>query len=183
MNIKKIVVALLIICMCIGMKQYVYAETFVIAGVETILDIEVPLDGIKFNIGADREVTSQDNIIKNNSAVDIDVVVTNIEKTGSEPDLIEANTYTDEEWKNLSKEDTLSKLSLSFNGKEIYKAFNNTEKLEANYVNIGTVPSLGELNIETTGKCGKYFGNTEDMSLNYVMYMEFMINETEQIDE
>lgn len=92
----------------------------------TTLDVTIPIDGIIFNIDKDGVLYTQGMVIQSNTSKPLNVDVIKVESvaigdnTGDimettivSPTLVPANTYTTNEWNNLSAEDTMKYIALS----------------------------------------------------------------------
>lgn len=144
----------------------------------TTLDITLPINGLYFNIDEDRNFSAPTSLIKNNSNCPIDVYVIDVSKTSSEPDIIPQNTYTEKEWNNLSRNETLLNMGIKLNGKELYSVFNNTNKDKEKALKIGSIKSgfehTEELELRLDAQFGKSFG-TELKNFQYNLVLEFRV--------
>ena len=146
----------------------------------TTLDITIPLQVIELNIGEDRTMEFADKEIINNSHFPIDVYILNVEgEDGTEPEFVPEDTYTEYEWNNLSKSETLSSISVSMNDNDLSEVFENTGLDSALAIKIGAIKSglsdVHKIDITTEAQYGKNFGIVEDLSFNYTVVMEFRI--------
>lgn len=92
----------------------------------TTMDVTIPVGGINFTIDSDSNISAQGIVITSNTAIPISVSVleaTSLEAgdttdglvatTLAAPTLIAANTYTDEQWNNLTKAETASQIAIA----------------------------------------------------------------------
>lgn len=144
----------------------------------TTLDITLPLNGLYFAIDEDRNFQAQTSAIRNDSNCPIDVYVLNISKTSSEPDIVPKDTYTEKEWNNLSKKETLSNIGIVINNKELYSVFNNINQDHEKALKIGSIKSgfdhTEELVIKLDAQYGKNFGK-EQLNFQYNLVFEFRV--------
>lgn len=144
----------------------------------TTLDITLPLNGLYFAIDEDRNFQAMTSTIKNNSNCPIDVYVLNISKRSSEPDIVPKDTYTDKEWNNLNKKETLSNIGISINDKELYSVFNNINQNRELALKLGSIKSgfqhTEELELVIDAKYGKNFGK-EQLNFQYDLVFEFKV--------
>lgn len=141
----------------------------------------IPLDGFRFHIDENRDLIPTISDLENDSQFPLDVNALNIDgSTGTEPSVIAADTYTQYEWDNMNKADTLSKMALYLNGSELFNIFQN-DSLDSNKaINIGRLESgfSGTSTLEVTpdAQYGKNFGNRTDMlTFVYDLVLEFAV--------
>ena len=103
------------------------------------------------------------------------------EKNSDEPDLVAMDTYTDEEWANLSAEDTMTHLGISLNGMDIVGTYGNSSKdpnkkihiCDLRAVKTGQYPTEVITYIDLDVNCGKMFLNQNWDYLTYDLLFEF----------
>lgn len=147
----------------------------------TEMDVTIPLDGFKFHIDENRDLIPTISNLENNSQFPLDVNALNINgSTGTEPSVIAANTYTQYEWDNMNKRNTLANMALYLNGEELYSVFQNDNLDTSKAINIGRLESgfSGTTQLEVTpgAQYGKNFGNkTETLTFVYDLVLEFEV--------
>lgn len=155
-----------------------------------MIDVTLPLDGLKFTINADRTITWVDGTITSNSPAPL--VVTMIEAgeatlEGAEvgtynvngaPALVADNAFAD--WNNLTKAQSKANIAISVNGENISTASDATP------VALGEIASAyGEdgsgnfqanpqtLDVEGSALYGKSWDNASDLLFKYDTVLEF----------
>lgn len=147
----------------------------------TEMDVTIPLDGFKFHIDENRDLIPTISNLENNSQFPLDVNALNINgSTGTEPNVIAADTYTQYEWDNMNKRNTLANMALYLNGEELYSVFQNDNLDTSKAINIGRLESgfSGTTQLEVTpgAQYGKNFGNkTETLTFVYDLVLEFEV--------
>lgn len=92
----------------------------------TSMDVTVPIGGINFAIDTEGNIQSQGIVIASDTAVPLNINVLSVEALGAgdeteglaatttaAPTLVKADTYTAEEWNNLTKAETAASIALS----------------------------------------------------------------------
>ena len=145
----------------------------------TTIDVTLPLNGLSFAIDENRNFSAQTSVIQNNCNCPIDVYLLDISKNSNEPDVVAENTYTEKEWNNLSKADTLSKIALKVNDQELFTIFNNSERDGDLALKVGSIKSgftsTEELELTPGAQYGKNFGNKELIKFQYDLVFEFRV--------
>lgn len=145
----------------------------------TTIDVTLPLNGLSFAIDENRNFSAQTSVIQNNCNCPIDVYLLDISKSSNEPDVVAENTYTEKEWNNLSKADTLSKIALKVNDQELFTIFNNSERDGDLALKVGSIKSgfssTEELELTPGAQYGKNFGNKELIKFQYDLVFEFRV--------
>lgn len=146
----------------------------------TTLDITIPLDGISFVIDEDRNFIANTTEIENNSAFPVEIYLASISgQDGTEPEIVEDDKYTEAEWNNLSKIDTLQYLALSINNENLKGIYNNTSLDTDKMIKLGAMKSgfSTEQTFELVPSAfyGKNFGNTSELVIVYDLIVEFRI--------
>lgn len=178
----------------------------------TTMDITIPVGGINFAIDSDGNITSQGIVIQSNTAVPISVEVLSAEAleagdtskgltatTTNAPELVPVNTYTAEQWNNLTRAETLEKIALSIKQVDVVDGSASTSLTEAttDTLKVTTPVQLGSLaensklahlesgygsaskigiNLETDSaytNYGKAWVNENDVTFRYLTTLEF----------
>ena len=92
----------------------------------TTMDVTIPIGGINFAIDSDSNITAQGIVIESNTAVPLTVNVLSVTPldegdetnglaatTMDAPAIVPVDTYTTEQWDNLTKAKTFEKIALS----------------------------------------------------------------------
>ncbi len=147
------------------------------------MDVTISLDGFKFHIDENRDLIPTISNLENNSQFPLDVKALNIVgNIGTEPSVIAADTYTQYEWDNMNKRNTLANMALYLNGQELFEIFQNTSLDNSKAIKIGRLDSgfSGTTTMEVTpgAQYGKNFGNREEMlTFVYDLVLEFEVPE------
>ena len=92
----------------------------------TTVDVTVPVGGLSFAIDSEGQITSQGIVIESNTAVPLNVNVLSVESldagdttdgltetTVKAPELVDVDTYTADEWNNMTRAQTAAEIALS----------------------------------------------------------------------
>lgn len=92
----------------------------------TTMDVTIPIGGINFAIDSDSQITAQGIVIESNTAVPLTVNVLSVTPlnegdetngltatTTDAPEIVPVDTYTAEQWDNLTKAKTFEKIALA----------------------------------------------------------------------
>lgn len=179
----------------------------------TTMDVTIPVGGINFTIDSDSNISAQGIVITSNTAIPISVSVldaTSLEAgdttdglsatTLKAPTLVAADTYTAEQWNNLTKAETVDKIAIALKqvditaegaaGTALTEATSDTLKvttpvqlgnLEANKSLAHLESGYGEaskvgINLETSTtytNYGKAWVNDSDIVFRYLTTLEF----------
>ena len=105
----------------------------------TDLDIVIPVNNMSFNIDGEKNFSSDKVKIVNNSPCDVDIFVKNINGENNTVSIVPENTYTDEEWKNLTDFDSIA---FMINNTDLAVVYNNSENDENKFINLGKLKSV-----------------------------------------
>ncbi|MBR4981959.1 MAG: hypothetical protein IKY94_05315 [Lachnospiraceae bacterium] len=179
----------------------------------TSIDVTVPIGGINFQIDEDGLLQAQGIVIESNTAVPLTVNMISVESleagdstdglaatTHKAPTLVKADTYTADEWNNLSKAETEAQIAISLKQVDVTaEGEAGTELTEAttDELKVSTPVELGDLgtkkalahvesgygeaakcaiNIETDSaytNYGKAWISADDITFRYLTTLEF----------
>lgn len=179
----------------------------------TSIDVTVPIGGINFIIDEDGILQAQGIVIESNTAVPLSVNMVSVSPLGAgdetdgleatthnAPALVTANTYTADEWNNLTKDETEAQIAISLKQVDILaNGIAGTELTDAttDELKVSTPVELGDLSVKKTlahlesgynetAKCainietapeytnyGKAWISTNDITFRYLTTLEF----------
>lgn len=138
----------------------------------TILSVEVPLV-TSFVLGEPSVFPDID--IVNNTTAPVEIIVDRVTRTGEDtPSLIPPNTYSADQWENLSIEDTETKIALGIKEKDNADYETLWFKLNSRE-NMGVVKPLTTQTYNLTSKHGRKW--SKNIDLNYVFYITVRLAE------
>lgn len=131
-----------------------------------IIDITLPVN-MTFTIHSDRTFSAPEAEILSNCPSPLNITVIGVNKSDNAPEIVDPDTYTDSEWNNLTRAQSLAKIGLMLNG----------ESLAVTGEQIGSLKSAFEgeesEDLSLSAKYGKAWDNTEDISFSYNIVFEF----------
>ena len=154
----------------------------------TALDLVVPVS-TTFTIDSNRNFSSADLTIKNNSPVPVTVTAQKMTSDAASPDVVSQNKFTDVEWNNLDMNQTQSNIALGIkvsNEKSNLLGTANTDtkwfgaETEDSDLNLGVVKSAyqadttPQLTMNFDAKYGNVWGNMS--SIHYTLALTFSVN-------
>lgn len=172
----------------------------------TSLDVTVPIGGINFAIDTEGQIQSQGIVILSNTAVPLNVSVLSVDAleagdeteglaatTTAAPELVKADTYTADEWNNLSKAETEASIALSLKqvdattedgvsyeaGTELTEATTDTAKVTTP-VELGDLVTSSKLaHLESGYGEASYCGINLETDTQYTNYGKAWVNADE----
>ena len=181
----------------------------------TSVDVTVPIGGINFGIDEAGNISAQGIVIESNTPAPLSVNIIGVEAleagdetdgliatTATAPTLVPVNTYSIEEWNNLSKNDTHAQIALSLKQVDVIDgdAATSLSELTTDTLKVVTPIELGNLtgadrlahlesgygtpsvcgiNLETDSaftNYGKAWGNADDVVFRYLTTLEFALD-------
>lgn len=139
-----------------------------------IIDVTLPIS-MTFVIKADRTLQKpQDIKIESNCPAPLNTCILSINKSDNAPDLVAPDTYTDEQWNNLTKAKTYKEIALTMNSQDLSVVGNNLGNLRSAFNAADpSTPNTQELNLDLDVKYGKAWNNSQDYSFTYNTVFEF----------
>ena len=178
----------------------------------TSMDVTVPIGGINFAIDTEGNIQSQGIVIASDTAVPLNINVLSVEALGAgdeteglaatttaAPSLVKADTYTVEEWNNLTKAETAASIALSLkqvDATALTEATTDAGKVTTP-VQLGDIDSSSALahlesgygetaycgvNLETDTQYtnyGKAWINADEITFRYLTTLEFSFDDGE----
>lgn len=139
-----------------------------------IIDVTLPIS-MTFVIKADRTLQKpQDIKIESNCPAPLNTCILSINKSDNAPGLVAPDTYTDEQWNNLTKAKTYKEIALTMNGEDLSKTGNSLGNLRSAFNAADpSTPNTQELNLDLDVKYGKAWNNSQDYTFTYNTVFEF----------
>lgn len=139
-----------------------------------MIDVTLPIS-MTFVIDSNRIFHAPENIeITSRCPAPLNTSILSINKSENAPGLVAPDTYTDEQWNNLTKAKTYKEIALTMNGYDLSSPGNSLGILKSafNAANPST-PNTQQLALELDSKYGKAWNNSEDYTFTYNVVFEF----------